>query len=373
MATVGDIARVLEAWAPRATAQSYDNVGLQIGRLERVVERVLVALDVTPEVVEEAVRIRADLIVTHHPLLFKPLRTLTSRSLVSGLALRIAEEGIALFAAHTNLDAAPEGVSFALASALGLEDIEFLTRLEGSLFKLVTFVPESHEDAVREALAAAGAGQIGDYDSCAFAVRGTGHFRPGPGADPYIGAVDGTVQSAEEVRVEVEVPRWYLDEALGAMKAAHPYEEVAYDVYPVEQRFSGAGLGAVGNLEAPLQPEDFLDRVSAALDVPAVRYAGPVRKPVSRVAVCGGAGADLMGAARRAGAQAFVTSDLSYHRFFEVMDERGVADLLLIDAGHYETEAPIEAIIAEHLSTSVAGVDFRRTEIRTSPIRYHVR
>ncbi|AEN73710.1 NGG1p interacting factor 3 protein, NIF3 [Rhodothermus marinus SG0.5JP17-172] len=370
--TVREIAAALEAWAPPGSAQSYDNVGLQVGDPEQPVRRALLALDLTPAVLEEARALEAELIITHHPLLFRPLRQLTPDGLVSSLALRLAASGIALYSIHTNLDAAPGGVSFALAEHLGLKDVQFLAKMEQALYKLVTFVPASHFEQVREALAEAGAGRIGNYEACAFATRGTGYFRPGDMARPFIGE-PGKLESAEELRLEVEVARWDLPRVLAAMRAAHPYEEVAYDVYPVEQPYTRAGLGAIGRLEKPEPLRDFLQRVAERLQTDSLRYVGDPDASVETVAVCGGAGADLIGRALSAGADAYVTADLTYHRFFEVLDNDGRPRMALIDAGHYETEALTEALLATWLQQRFPTVDWKRTTIRTSPVRTFIR
>ncbi|BBM70165.1 Nif3-like dinuclear metal center hexameric protein [Rhodothermus marinus] len=366
--TVREIAAALEAWAPPGSAQSYDNVGLQVGDPEQPVRRALLALDLTPAVLGEARTLEAELIITHHPLLFRPLRQLTPDGLVSSLALRLAAAGIALYSIHTNLDAAPGGVSFALAEHLGLKDVQFLAKMEQALYKLVTFVPASHFEQVREALAEAGAGRIGNYEACAFATRGTGYFRPGDMARPFIGE-PGKLESAEELRLEVEVARWDLPRVLAAMRDAHPYEEVAYDVYPVEQPYTRAGLGAIGRLEKPELLRDFLQRVAERLQTDSLRYVGDLDASVETVAVCGGAGADLIGRALSAGADAYVTADLTYHRFFEVLDNDGRPRMALIDAGHYETEALTEALLATWLQQRFPTVDWKRTTARTSPVR----
>ncbi|SHK02461.1 Nif3-like dinuclear metal center hexameric protein [Rhodothermus profundi] len=366
--TIREIAEALEAWAPPGSAQSYDNVGLQVGDPEQTVQRALLALDLTPPVLEEARAVKADLIITHHPLLFRPLRQLTPGSMVSALALRLAASGIALYSIHTNLDAAPGGVSFALATHLGLQEVQFLAKMEQALYKLVTFVPASHFDQVREALARAGAGRIGNYEACAFAAPGTGYFRPGDMARPFIGE-PGKLESAEEFRLEVEVARWDLPRVVAAMRAAHPYEEVAYDVYPVEQPYTRAGLGAIGQLDKPEPLRDFLRRVAERLHAESLRYVGDPEAPVQKVAVCGGAGADLIGRALAAGADAYVTADLSYHRFFEVLDNEGRPRMALIDAGHYETEALTETLLQHWLQQHFPAVEWRRTTVRTSPVR----
>jgi dinuclear metal center YbgI/SA1388 family protein len=370
--TVADIAAALEAWAPPASKLDYDNVGLQVGDARREVGSVLVALDLTPAVVEEAREAGAGLVVTHHPLLFRPLKRLTADDPASALALRLAEGGIAYYAIHTNLDAAPGGVSFALAERLGLEEVRFLEASEKALVKLVTFAPAAHAEAVRRALSEAGAGRIGDYEACAFTLRGTGHFRPGSGARPFIGEAGGAEEAVEEVRIEAEVMRWDLGRVVRALKTAHPYEEVAYDVYPVEQPASRVGFGAVGTLPEATTLETFLAVVAERLDAAALRYSGDPVMPVKTVAVCGGAGASLIGRAAEAGADAFVTADVTYHRFFEPLDTGGRPRMALVDAGHYETEALTEGLLVDWLGRRFPDLAVQKTRHRTSPMRTFV-
>ena len=370
--TIRQIARALEAWAPPGSAQSYDNVGLQVGDADRTVERALLALDCTPQVLAEAQDKGATLIITHHPLIFRPLQRVTAGSFVSGLALRLAEAGMGLYSIHTNLDAAPGGVSFALAEHLGLRDVGFLGPMDDALVKLVTFVPADHLDTVRAALAEAGAGRIGDYESCAFATSGHGYFRPGAGTNPHIGEAGGSLERVEEVRVEVEVARWDQSHVVAALRAAHPYEEVAYDVYPVQQPTTQAGLGAVGTLPEPMPLQTFLKQVAERLEAGSLRYAGDPEAIVQRIAVCGGSGSDFIGQALRAGADAYVTADVTYHRFFEVLASDGHPRMALVDAGHYETEALTERLLQSWLAQRFPSVDWQRTATRTSPIRTFV-
>lgn len=369
---VSHIASEIEAWAPPATAQSYDNVGLQVGRFDRPVSRVLVALDLTPAVVAEARDENVDLIITHHPTIFRPLRNLTPGSLPSALALALAEAGIALYASHTNLDAALDGVSFALARTLGLDNVSFLEPLRDTTLKLVTFVPVTHADALREGLARAGAGRIGEYDSCAFVSAGQGYFRASKAANPFIGSAGGEVEKAEEMRVEVEVDRWDLSRVISALREVHPYEEVAYDVYPVNQPSTRYGMGAIGQLAEPQTLEAFLSSAAHSLNTPALRYVGEPAALISRVAVCGGSGSDLISTAARAGADVLVTADVTYHRFFETMDERGRIKMAIVDAGHYETESMTESLLRDRLAERFPGVTFKQTATRTSPIKWHL-
>ncbi len=372
MPTIADIAHALETWAPPGSAQSYDNVGLQVGDARRTVDIALIALDLTPAVIDEAVERGATLIITHHPLLFRPLRRLTAGDGPGSLALRLAEAGIALYAAHTNLDAAPAGVSFALAETLGLTEVRFLDPLPEQLYKLVTFVPADHLDAVRTALADAGAGRIGDYEACAFAHPGTGYFRPGPGASPFTRTAPGELAETPEVRLEVEVSRWDLERVRQALMMAHPYEEVAYDVYPVLQPHTRAGLGAIGTLAEAEPLAAFLQRVAERLEAGSLRYAGAPDALIRTVAVCGGSGSDLIRRALQAGADAYVTADVTYHRFFEVLDPDGLPRMALIDAGHYETEAVTERLLLHHLRERFPTVQWHRTTTRTSPMRTFV-
>ncbi len=370
--TIATVTSALEAWAPPGSAQDYDNVGLQVGDAQRPVETGLLALDATPQVLEEAKDIGVDLIVTHHPLLFQSLDGVTADGYVSNLALRLAEAKVALYSIHTNLDAAPGGVSFALADRLGLTDVGFLDGFEDTLYKLAVFVPEDAFDPVRQALADAGAGQIGDYEACAFAVEGTGFFKPGENTDPHIGEAGGGAESAQERKVEVEVARWQFGTVMAALQDAHPYEEVAYDLYPVKQKNSRAGLGAIGTLESPMPLSAFLDRVASRLDAGSLRYAGNADDTIERVAVCGGAGSDFIGTARSAGADAYVTADVTYHEFFDVLDRSGTPDMALIDAGHYETEALTEALLRDWLTERFPTAAWHRTDARTSPMKTFV-
>ena len=368
MPSVRAVTSALEAWAPPGSQLSFDNVGLQVGDPGREVAAVLVALDLTPAVVDEAEALGAGLVVTHHPLIFKPLKRLVATDFVGGLALKLAERGLAYYAIHTNLDAAPGGVSFALAAQLGLEDVRFLDPVRESLVKLVTFVPEDHAEAVHLALAASGAGRIGDYEACAFTARGTGFFRPGAGANPHTGT-PGALSSADEVRLEVEVARWDVGRVVQALKSAHPYEEVAYDLYPVEQPNTRAGLGAVGVLPEAEPLGDFLGRVAGRLGSGALRYVGDDAAAVRTVAVCGGSGSSLIPQALAAGADAFVTADVTYHTYFEPLDPGGAPRLALIDAGHYETERITERLLVDWLEERFPGLAVHATAHRTSPMR----
>jgi dinuclear metal center YbgI/SA1388 family protein len=352
------------------SAQAYDNVGLQVGDSSANVDRIVVALDLTRAVIEEAIERGANLIVTHHPIIFKPIKKVTAAGDQSGLPFLLARAGISHIAIHTNLDAAHGGVSFALAEQLGLRDVRFILGMPDVLQKLVVFVPEGHAVEVRDAIAAAGAGRIGEYDACAFETRGTGYFRAGDDANPFIGAAGGDVESAEEIRLEVEAPNWAMPGIIRAMIAAHPYEEAAHDIYDLRTPSSRHGLGAVGILDSEMNLADFLTHVASCLGTPSLRYTGSDARSIKKVAVCGGSGSSFIGDARRTGADAYVTADVTYHRFFEVLDDHDRPRMALIDAGHYETEAITEKLIADHLRRHFSEVPVQRAGARTNPVRY---
>ena len=372
MPTVRDIVSVLDAWAPPGSKADFDRVGLQVGDPGAEVSRVLVALDLTPAVVAEAEAGGAELVVTHHPLLFKPLGRVTASDPVGGLAWRLARAGVSYYAIHTNLDAARGGVSFALAETLGVEGGEVLAPLDGVMRKVVVFVPSSDAGAVRAALAQGGAGEVGAYSGASFSSPGTGRFTPGPDAHPAIGTAGGAEEAVDEVRVEAVVPSWGVGRVLGAVAAAHPYEEPAVDVYEVQTPATRQGYGVVGRLPAPEPLPAFLARVAERLGAGALRYVGDDGAVVERVAVCGGSGLSFLGAALASGADAYVTADVTYHRWFEALDADGAPRIALVDAGHYETEAMTEGLVVDHLRSALPALDVAATRHRTSPMRTFV-
>ncbi len=366
--TVADVLSTLDAWAPPGQKADFDRVGLQVGDPAQEIDRVLVALDLTPTVIDEAAETGAGLIVTHHPLLFKPVGRVTATDGVGSLVWRLGRAGISYAAIHTNLDAAHGGVSFALAEQLGVRDAQILAPLDGVMRKIVVFAPTTAADAIRQSMAAAGAGEIGAYEDCSFTTTGTGRFLPREGAAPAFGEV-GVPEAVEEVRIEAVVPSWAVGAVRRAIRRAHPYEEPAIDVYPLEGTTTRQGYGAIGTLDAPEPLAAFLGRVRDALGAGALRYVGDDGRTVQRVAVCGGSGLSFLPAALRADADAYVTADVTYHRFFEALDVDGRPRLALVDAGHYETEAITERLIAERLRQSHPGLPVDVTRHRTSPMR----
>src|ERR687898_312243 len=330
---VAQIAEAVERIAPLALAEDWDNCGLQVGEPEAEANRVLVALTPLPEVFEEAEE-GADFLLFHHPLIFDPLKTIVTSSYPGGLLARAIRNGLAVYAAHTSYDAAPAGVSVALARALGLSGPLRVLSPRGALRKLVVFVPEENVDAVAKALAKVGAGVIGDYTECTFRTLGRGTFRGGEGASPYLGE-KGRLEQVEEVRIETVVAAHTVDRAVEAATAAHPYEEMALDVYPVEGSPDGCGYGRVGTLPERLTAVELREHVSGSLGFPSRLLADPGRR-VETVAVLGGSGGSYVPEVAASGAHAYVTGDVDYH---EALLAESL-DLAVIDAGHAATELP---------------------------------
>jgi dinuclear metal center YbgI/SA1388 family protein len=331
---VAPIAEAVERIAPLTLAEEWDNCGLQVGDPEAEVNRVLVALTPLPEVFEEAEEKGADFLLFHHPLIFDPLKTIVTSSYPGGLLARAIRNDHAVYAAHTNYDAAPAGESVALARVLGLGGPLRVLSPRGALRKLVVFVPEESVDAVAKALAEVGAGVIGDYTECTFKTRGTGTFRGGDETKPYLGE-QGRLEEVEEVRIETVVPAHTVDLAVEAATVAHPYEEMALDVYPVEGSPEGCGYGRLGTLPEQLTAEELREHVSESLGFPSRLVADPERR-IETVAALGGSGGSFIPEAAASGAHAYVTGDLDYHDAL-LAESLG---LTVIDAGHAATELP---------------------------------
>lgn len=341
---INDLVGLINSLYPPSLAEDWDNVGLQVGDPALVVEKVVVALDPSLAAIDAVHRAGAQVLLTHHPLLFRPLQRLTPEDPVGRVIWAAVTKGVAVISAHTNLDAAAGGLNDWLAERLGVLNGKPLQAVQGDYLKLVVFVPVSHEEAVAEALFAAGAGQIGAYDCCSFRTPGTGTFRPGEGTRPFLGQV-GQTEQAEEFRLETIVPKARLNRVLEKMFRAHPYEEVAYDLIPLNNQVPSAGLGRVGYLEAGTTLQVFADVAKGRLGCAALRIVGDPDQPVHKVAVCGGSGASMLSAAKFQGADVLVTGDVKYHEARQAED-LGIG---LIDAGHFATEQLMVAQLAARL------------------------
>ncbi|MDO4280623.1 MAG: Nif3-like dinuclear metal center hexameric protein [Peptococcaceae bacterium] len=345
---VNDITREMERWAPAHLKEDWDNVGLHLGDRQATVKRVLLALTPSEAVVAEAVRKNADLIITHHPFFFKGAKAINSDSATGRMALACIRNNIALFCAHTNLDIAEGGVNDALAERLGLENVRGLAETaRRPRYKVVVFVPEDHLEAVKGAMLAAGAGRQGAYSDCAWSVAGEGQFRPLDGAEPFLGQV-GAVERVREARLELLVDQADLPAVLAAMSAAHPYEEVAYDVFENQSQPERAYLGRVGELAEPVRLGDWLGDVKAALGTSHLKVAGDLQTMVRRVALCGGSACEYMGAAKAAGADVYITGDMKYHDAQRAL-ELGIP---VVDVSHYAGERPVLEQIRARLNAA---------------------
>jgi dinuclear metal center YbgI/SA1388 family protein len=341
-----EIIKYLEEWAPKGIAWVKDNVGLQVGDPEIKIKNILLSLDLKEEVIESATKENCNLIITHHPLLYYPLKNLDfSKNLRARMIEKLIKNNITLYSAHTNLDFTKHGVSYQLAKRILLNNIRFLKNLSENQIKLSVFVPLTHVDKVAEAIYQAGGGMIGEYSNCSFRTMGTGTFKGSDRSNPSIGK-KGIVEFAEEVKLEILVEQWKLNHVISSMKKAHPYEEVAYDIFPLKNENVNYGIGAIGELSDSMDTNDFLAFVSSKLKTSTLRYTNSKKKKIKTVAVCGGSCGDLVDEAIKQNADAFVTADLKYHTF---QDAEG--KILLIDAGHYETESPILDEIKKRLES----------------------
>jgi dinuclear metal center YbgI/SA1388 family protein len=356
---LAEIRSVLDGWFDPDWAESWDAVGLVCGDPGDSVERIVLAVDPVPVTVDETIARGAQLLVTHHPLLLSGVHGIPVDDPKGALVHRMIRNGVAHLVAHTNADVADPGVSDALAERLGLRDLRVLEPQDGeAVDKLVVFVPVSRADRLIDALAAAGAGGIGNYDRCAWTTEGTGTFRPLPGADPAIGTV-GAIEVVPEARVEMVVPARRRAAVVAALRDGHPYEEPAFDLLAQAPLPSRRGSGRIGALPAPITLREFAGVAAERLPATAwgVRAAGDPGRPISTVAVAGGSGGYLAATARAAGADVLLTADLKHHATVEEVDERGGDGIALVDAAHWATEAPwLDALalrLADHFGTSV--------------------
>ena len=328
-----EIIKYLEQWAPKEISWERDNVGLQVGSTERDIKNIFLCLDVTQTAVEEAIKNSCNLIISHHPLLFNPLKKISvDNDTRSQIIEKLIKNNITLYSAHTNLDFTKDGVSFKLAKRLKLEDIKFLANLKSNKVKLVVFIPEDSFDKVSESIFNAGGGIIGEYSDCSYRTAGKGTFKGSANSNPSIGEKE-KLETVNEIRLEVLVDQWKLKNVIAGMLKAHPYEEPAYDIYPLQNENINYGSGAIGNLKSEMQVNEFLQYVSKNLNTKSFRFAKGKSKKIKTVAVCGGSGTEYLSDAMKQGADAYITADIKYHTFQDAEDK-----ILLIDAGHYETE-----------------------------------
>jgi len=360
---IKEIVDALERFAPLPLQDGFDNAGLQVGLTDAEATGALLCLDVTEAVIDEAIELGFNVIVSHHPLLFYGMKTLTGKNYVERCVIKAVQHGIVLYAAHTNLDNAPNGVNFKIAEKLGLRQIRILEPKRDFLLKLVTFVPRNQADQVRKALFEAGCGCIGNYDSCSFNLNGTGTFKAGKETHPYCGEI-GEMHKEDEVRIETILPKYLTGRVIHSLIESHPYEEPAYDLYPLSNEWSQVGSGIIGEYDEPLTKDEFLSQVKRIFEVECVRYNNWQGK-IQKVALCGGAGAFLIEKAVAENADAFLTGEIKYHEFFGHEKE-----ILLTEIGHFESEQYTVELLESIIKKMCGGLPLKQTTIHTNPINY---
>jgi dinuclear metal center YbgI/SA1388 family protein len=359
-----ELTAYLDSEVPVRLQEQYDNAGLQIGNPEKEISSALISLDVTEDVVREAISHGSDVIISHHPLIFGGIKNLTETTPVEKIITTLIRNDIAVYSSHTNLDVHKNGVSRKMAEKLGLLNIKPLSPLRDRLLKLVTFVPGSHIDPVRKAVFEAGAGVIGNYDWCGFTVSGSGSFRGGEDTSPFVGE-KGEIQSENEIRFETIMFSHLKNRVIKALVEAHPYEEVAYDIYPLQNETTMEGMGCTGELKEPLDELSFLELIGSVFGSKNIRYSTPTGRPVRKTALCGGSGSSLVPDAIASGAGAFVTADIKYHTFRDA-EKR----ILLIDAGHFETEKFATEILYDLIIKKFPKFALRFSQTNINPVNY---
>ncbi|MGB5944290.1 MAG: Nif3-like dinuclear metal center hexameric protein [Leeuwenhoekiella sp.] len=362
--TIGEVAQMLENFAPLANAEDFDNVGLLVGQPGWQLSGVLVALDTVEAVVDEAIEKQCNLIVSFHPIIFSGLKKINGGDYVQRAVLKAIKNDIAIYAIHTALDNQPHGVSKGMCDMLNLTNRKILIPAKGKLKKLITYVPAESLGAVRDALFDAGAGNIGNYDRCSFGIQGEGTFRGNAESSPTVGK-PGEMKHQPETQLQVIFEGHQQRTILKALFDAHPYEEVAYDLVVLDNTYQNLGMGMTGDLPSAVPVNIFLETVREKFHAKGIRYAGPENNKIRKVAVLGGSGSFAINAAKAAGADAFITSDLKYHNYFQAGEE-----LLLLDIGHYESEQYTKKIIADFLTKKISNFAVILAETNTNPIKY---
>ncbi len=364
MIKIKDITQFFENFAPLRLQESYDNAGLIVGNPETTIDSALITLDVTEEVVEEAIKIKAGLIVAHHPIVFSGLKKITGKNYVERTLLKAIKNDIAIYAAHTNLDSVEGGVNGKICEKLGLVNCRILQPAGSLLKKLVTFVPVDHAEKVRKAIFSAGAGHIGNYDSCSFNSHGQGTFRGDETTNPYVGE-KGQQHYENEIRLETIFPGYIQGKVINALLQAHPYEEVAYDIYPLENKFNKVGMGMIGDLPEEKEEMIFLKQLKDTFKIGTIKHTALKNKNVKKVAVCGGAGSFLLNQAIAAGADFFVSGDFKYHQFFDAENKIVIADI-----GHFESEQFTKELFYELLTKNFPKFAVHLSEVNSNPVFY---
>jgi dinuclear metal center YbgI/SA1388 family protein len=361
---IKELLNYLEEICPLNYQEPYDNCGLIIGDKERTITGALLCLDSTEEVLKEAVKLKCNLIIAHHPVLFSPIKKITGKTYSERAIIYAIKHDLCIYAMHTNLDSIGRGVNHKIAQKLELTNLSILSPKHGLLRKLVTFCPTDKADSIRNALFSAGAGNIGNYDECSFNVEGTGTFKAGKNTNPHVGSKHKQHQEKEQ-RIETIFPSHIENKVIQALLKVHPYEEVAYDIYPLEMPHQGVGSGMIGEYEKAMEEKDFLSMLKRNMKLSCIRYTPFIGRKIKKVAICGGSGSFLLPDAIRSGADAFVTADFKYHQFF---DAEG--NILIADIGHYESEQFTPEILYAFITEKFTTFAARISKTNTNPVNY---
>jgi dinuclear metal center YbgI/SA1388 family protein len=360
------ITSLLEKIAPLSLQEDYDNAGLITGNKSWECKGALVCLDVTEEIIEEAIQQNCNLIIAHHPIVFKGLKKFSGNSYVERAVIKALKNDIAIYAIHTNLDNIITGVNNQIADKIGLVNRSILQPKNGFLEKLQVFSPATHYEIVEKALFEAGAGQIGNYSECSFVSEGIGSFKPGEGANPFSGEM-GVRYKENELKIEVVYPKWLRNQVLSAMKSAHPYEEVAHEIISLSNGYQEIGAGIIGELPNNMEALDFLKLLSESFGQKCIKHTKIIEKAIKKVAICGGSGSFLTQVATAAGADIFVTSDVKYHEFFDADGK-----MILADIGHFESEQYTIDLIYDVLRQNFPTFAVLKTKVNSNPVHYFV-
>ncbi|WP_430613576.1 Nif3-like dinuclear metal center hexameric protein [Flavobacterium sp. JP2137] len=361
---IKQIIDILEEMAPLSYAEDFDNVGLLVGNPQQDISGILVCHDALEAVIEEAVEQKCNLIVCFHPILFSGLKKITGKNYVERAVIKAIRHDIAIYAVHTALDNHKEGVNKIFCEALQLTQTQILLPKTGHLKKLVTYAAVADAAALKEALFGAGAGRIGNYDHCSFTSEGTGSFRGNEASTPQLGT-PGHLEMVAETKIEVTFEKHLESSILRALFAQHPYEEVAYEIYTLENSYQHIGMGMIGELETAMSEKDFLEHVKIRTQTGGIRHSALLDKPIKRVAVLGGSGSFAIKAAIQQGADAFITADLKYHQFYEAENQ-----ILLADIGHFESERYTKNYIVDYLTKKMPNFAIILSSINTNPVNY---
>ncbi len=361
---IKEIIQTIEQLAPLQLQEDFDNSGVQVGDINREATGALLAIDLTEDVIDEAISLGCNLIISHHPIAFKSFKSLTGRNYVERCIMLAIKNDIVIYAAHTNLDNAFGGVNYKLAQMLELKNVKILQPKEDALLKFVTTVPEQHAESVRNAIFNAGAGYIGNYDCCSYNLLGEGTFRAGDSSNPFVGE-KGELHYENEVRIETVIPIMKKEEVLRALLAVHPYEEPVFDLFPIINEWGRHGSGVVGELPEPMPEQEFLYMLKDIFNLPTISHSKIQGKDILDIAICGGSGSFLIPKAISYGADVFITGEAKYNDFYDVEDK-----ILLAVVGHYESEICTKEIFYEIISEKFPTFALHKSAFDSNPVKY---